>query len=508
MRARLQVGAAIADDLSMDSRAIQAAADMGTASYRSFADATRAVLDLLETQVPGAAVFLAHLDRGHEIHRIVDTRNGGEFGLRSNLALPLSDSFCVHMADDRAPRLCNDVAAHPIYGRVAAQSRFGAGAYLGTPLELSDGSRVGSLSAMSREPMVFRAEHEQLFGMLARVLAYELERETQERDVRRLNDSLRSQAHGMAAVERATRALSADADPRRAILQAACDAAGAPVAFLLEPKGRELVSTAMYGVEMAPVTIQAREESPRGVTTAFASLESYFVADARDHPALADPLVQATMARSALFEPVVREGAVSGVIIIVWRDAVSAPSESLNAVLRLLAAHAAAAIEHATLRDRLGELALSDPLTGLATERMFEVELPRELARARRAESPVCVALFDLDALGAFNMLRGEREGDRLLKETGASWSGALRDVDLLARFDGGTFCALLPGCMLGEACEVVDRVRSLTPRLQTASAGVAEWNREEPAELLLGRARGAMASAKAAGRDITLPAD
>ncbi|MEA2170446.1 MAG: hypothetical protein QOF76_3746 [Solirubrobacteraceae bacterium] len=650
---------------------------MGTASYRSFADATRAVLDLLETQVPGAAVFLAHLDRGHEIHRIVDTRNGGEFGLRSNLALPLSDSFCVHMADDRAPRLCNDVAAHPIYGRVAAQSRFGAGAYLGTPLELSDGSRVGSLSAMSREPMVFRAEHEQLFGMLARVLAYELERETQERDVRRLNDSLRSQAHGMAAVERATRALSADADPRRAILQAACDAAGAPVAFLLEPKGRELVSTAMYGVEMAPVTIQAREESPRGVTTAFASLESYFVADARDHPALADPLVQATMARSALFEPVVREGAVSGVIIIVWRDAVSAPSESLNAVLRLLAAHAAAAIEHATLRDRLGELALSDPLTGLATERMFEVELPRELARARRAileaacdaadapvafllepkgrelastamfgvemapvtiqareesprgvttafaslesyfvadarehpalaeplvlatmarsalfepvvregavsgviiivwreavsapgeslnavlrliaahaaaaiehatlrdrlgelalsdpltglatermfevelprelararrsEAPVCIALFDLDALGAFNMLRGEREGDRLLKETGASWSGALRDVDLLARFDGGTFCALLPGCMLGEACEVVDRVRSLTPRLQTASAGVAEWNREEPAELLLGRARGAMASAKAAGRDITLPAD
>src|SRR3954469_6417027 len=132
----------------MESGAIQAAADLSATHYRSFADATRSVLDLLAAQVPDVAVFLAHLDRGHDIHRIVDTRNGGEFGLRSNLALPLSDSFDVHMADDRAPRLCNSVGAHPVYGRVADQGRFGAGSYLGTPLELSDGSRVGALSAM------------------------------------------------------------------------------------------------------------------------------------------------------------------------------------------------------------------------------------------------------------------------------------------------------------------------------------------------------------------------
>jgi GAF domain-containing protein len=197
---------------------MQAASDLSTMQYRSFADATRSVLDLLQAQLPDCAVFLAHLDRGHDIHRIVDTRNGGEFGLRSNLALPLSESFDVHMADDRAPRICNDVPRHKLYGKVAAQERFGAHSYLGMPLELSDGSRVGALAALSREPDAFRPEHEQLFGMLARVLAFELERETQERDVRRLNDSLRSQARGMAAVSRAARALAADGDPRRAIL--------------------------------------------------------------------------------------------------------------------------------------------------------------------------------------------------------------------------------------------------------------------------------------------------
>ena len=234
----------MADDVgAMESGAIKAGVAASTTSYRSFADATRSVLDLLSQQLPDVAVFLAHLDRSHDIHRIVDTRNGGEFGLRSNLAQPLSDSFCVHMADDRAPRRCNDVPGDPVYGRVAAQTRFGAGSFLGMPLELSDGARVGSLVALSREKHRFRADHEQLLGMLARVLAYELERETNERDLRRLNDSLRDQARGMAALGRAARALSGDGDPKVAVLEAACEAAAAPVAFLLEPSGRCLLYT-------------------------------------------------------------------------------------------------------------------------------------------------------------------------------------------------------------------------------------------------------------------------
>ena len=47
------------------------------------------------------------------------------------------------------------------------------------------------------------------------------------------------------------------------------------------------------------------------------------------------------------------------------------------------------------------------------------------------------------------------------------------------------------PSCGLGEACEVLDRVRAATPRGQTASAGVARWDGEEPAELLVARAAG-----------------
>jgi len=495
------------DDGVVETHALQAAAAASSASYRSFADATRAVLDLLERHFPDAAVLLAHLDRGQDIHRIVDTRGGAVFGMRSNLAVPLGSSFCAHMADDRAPRRCNDVPGHPLYARIEAEHHGGVASYLGVPLELSDGSRVGSLAAVAGRRGRFTSEDERLVGMLARVLAYELERETNERDLRRMNDSLRGQARGMAALGRVAKALTAGDDARPAVCDAACEAAVAPVAFLLEPAGRDFASTAMRGVEMAPVTIQARGTdgaSGRG----FMGPQSYFVADARDHPALAAPLVEATRARSALFEPVLRDGTVAGVLIVIWQSPLDRLDDATASVLRLIAAQAAVAVEQAGLRARVESLALTDPLTGLGTRRSFDQELPREIARARRSEVPVCVAVLDVDHMSRFNLVRGEREGDRLIKEAASSWASGLREIDLLCRLQDEEFGVVLPGCGLGEACEVVDRLRERTPRGQTASAGVARWDGDEPAELLLVRARDALASAKAAGRDTTIAAE
>src|SRR5215204_1085249 len=489
----------------MDAGAIKAAAAASTASYRSFADATRSVLDLLERLLPGCALYLSHLDRAHAVHRIVDARAGAALGLRSNLATPLGESFDVAMTDDHAPRLCNDISADPVYAEVGMQRRAGAGSYLGVPLELSDGSRVGALAALSEQAGRFKPDDEQLFTMLARVLAYELERESNERDLKRLNDNLRDHARGMGAIGRVVHALAGVDDARRAVCRAACEMAGAPVAFLLEPSGREFVSTAMSGVDIAPVTIQPRPET---TGRAFTARESYFVPDARTHPAVAQPLVEATGARSALFEPVLRDGQVAGVLIVIWQLPIESVPEAASGMLRLLAAQAAVAIEYAGLRARMATLTLTDELTGVATRRVLDEELPRELARARRNDYPVSLALLDLDHLGAFNMLRGEREGDRLIKEAAALWRNELREVDVLARLEGGLFAVVLPNCGLGEAIEVMDRVRAATPRRQSGSAGVARWDGEEPSELLLARCGDALAAAKEAGRNLTVPAE
>jgi diguanylate cyclase (GGDEF)-like protein len=209
-----------------------------------------------------------------------------------------------------------------------------------------------------------------------------------------------------------------------------------------------------------------------------------------------------------VFQPILRDGEVSGVLIVIWQRPFEALPEAPGGVLRLVAAQAAIAIEHAGLRARVAALALTDTLTGLVTRRVFDDELPREIARARRGESPLAVAVLDLDHMSAFNMLRGEREGDRLVKETAACWRGELREIDVLARLEGVEFAVILPGCGLGEAVEVVDRVRAATPRGQTASAGVARWDGEEPAELLLARAQDALAAAKSSGRNVTIAAE
>src|SRR6201990_1939488 len=287
----------------MDVSAIHAAAAATTGTYRWFAGAT--------SSVPA-------LDRGQFIHRIVDVRGGGDFNLRSNQALPLGDAFCSHMSEGRGPRLCGDVARHEVYGRLAMQQRVGARSYLGVPLELSDGTRVGSLAALSRRRNAFVAADEQLFVMLARVLASELERESNARDLRRFNDMLRDQARGMGAIGRVAKALAGGEDARTAICEAACEVMDAPVAFLLEPSGRDFASTAMAGVQVQPVTIQPRGDGSGG-GKAFTAQGAYFVAAAPTPPALGTPWVEATAPGSAVFEPILRDGEVCGVLIVIWQ---------------------------------------------------------------------------------------------------------------------------------------------------------------------------------------------
>ena len=269
----------------MDVGAINAAAAASSASYRSFADATRSVLDLLERLLPGCALYLSHLDRAHSVHRIVDTRARRRARPALQPRDAAVDSYDMAMADERAPRLCNDVAADPVYAELGMQRRAGRAARTSACRSSCPTARASARSP--RCPSRSRAsapDDEQLFGMLARVLAYELERESNERDLRRLNDSLRDHARGMGAIGRVVRVLAGGDDARRAVCRAACEMADAPVAFLLEPSGREFVSTAMSGIEMAPVTIQPR---PDTTGRAFTARESYFVADARTHPALA-----------------------------------------------------------------------------------------------------------------------------------------------------------------------------------------------------------------------------
>jgi diguanylate cyclase (GGDEF)-like protein/PAS domain S-box-containing protein len=164
--------------------------------------------------------------------------------------------------------------------------------------------------------------------------------------------------------------------------------------------------------------------------------------------------------------------------------------------------------ERAELMARMEQLALTDELTGLPNRRAWDDELARELARAKRHQERLSVAMIDLDHFKEFNDEHGHQAGDHLLREAASAWRPAVRASDFVARYGGEEFAVLLPGCPPASATEVVDRIRAATPMGETCSAGIAAWDGEESAASLVSRADAALYEAKRAGRDRTVLAE
>ncbi len=101
-------------------------------------------------------------------------------------------------------------------------------------------------------------------------------------------------------------------------------------------------------------------------------------------------------------------------------------------------------------------LARSDPLTGLPNRRVLDEQLPREMARARRGGTPLCVAIIDLDRFKAYNDSRGHLAGDAVLRECAITWDSKLRGEDAIVRYGGEEFLVVLPDCTLEHAAEIV----------------------------------------------------
>jgi diguanylate cyclase (GGDEF)-like protein len=151
---------------------------------------------------------------------------------------------------------------------------------------------------------------------------------------------------------------------------------------------------------------------------------------------------------------------------------------------------------------QLAALAHADGLTGIPNRRAWDLELAREMALARRAGTPVSVALLDLDHFKRFNDQYGHQAGDRLLTQAAALWKAQLREHDVIARYGGEEFGVIIGGMPADQAATVLSRLLAATPDRQTFSAGVATWNGTESPEQLVSRADGALYEAKHSGRN------
>jgi diguanylate cyclase (GGDEF)-like protein len=155
----------------------------------------------------------------------------------------------------------------------------------------------------------------------------------------------------------------------------------------------------------------------------------------------------------------------------------------------------------------------TDDLTGLYNMRGFTIMADRVFGQAVRYNRPASMLMIDSDNLKAANDLHGHEAGNRLLKLLAKIIETELRHTDLLARYGGDEFVALLPETPAHRAVEVGERIRkavAATPlefegvRIDSSvSVGIASYPEDgRSIDVIQARSDRAMYLAKEQGRN------
>lgn len=160
-------------------------------------------------------------------------------------------------------------------------------------------------------------------------------------------------------------------------------------------------------------------------------------------------------------------------------------------------------------------LALTDELTGLHNRRHIQHTLHQQLAQAQRSGQPLGLLLLDVDWFKRINDEHGHLSGDRVLRELAAHLRAQLRTQDIIGRWGGEEFMALLPGTSQAQAQQLAERLRQSIERVRfhghdgqslqvSVSMGVhsSQHGAHASAEQLVREADGALYRAKELGRN------
>lgn len=160
-------------------------------------------------------------------------------------------------------------------------------------------------------------------------------------------------------------------------------------------------------------------------------------------------------------------------------------------------------------------LSTRDRFTGLLNRAVFNEQLEREVAYARREGARFAVAMLDIDHFKKFNDTYGHAGGDEALRLVAATLRNSCRESDVVARYGGEEFALILPGVRSGKAQDLLERFRRIIvatpihlrgrarPVSVTISIGVSSFPEDGLAAAeVLACADGRLYEAKAQGRD------
>jgi diguanylate cyclase (GGDEF)-like protein len=226
--------------------------------------------------------------------------------------------------------------------------------------------------------------------------------------------------------------------------------------------------------------------------------------------------VQNSPFRSAIAVPLIHGASIHGIIFL----SASAPRVfSVNDLhlLETFAATTTAALQNALLHGEVQKLAITDSLTGFLNRRGFDDLSSREFERAVRFGRPLSAIMIDIDHFKDINDTYGHVIGDQALSLLARRLQEVLREVDVLGRYGGDEFIALLPETDPETAAAVAERIQSSfhiplvigksgsqpLSLMVSASFGVAGLNDEiKDIHTLIEKADSASYRAKQSGRN------
>jgi diguanylate cyclase (GGDEF)-like protein len=161
--------------------------------------------------------------------------------------------------------------------------------------------------------------------------------------------------------------------------------------------------------------------------------------------------------------------------------------------------------------ERLAEMTITDPLTGLRNHRAFHEDIARELQVAGRTGVPLALVIVDLDDLKTVNDRQGHQAGDERLQALADAIRATGRATDVAYRVGGDEFAVILPDARAWGALEFAQRLRAATQAGThgavpfTATAGISEALTLRSKDELIREADLALIGAKRIHQDVVI---
>ena len=165
--------------------------------------------------------------------------------------------------------------------------------------------------------------------------------------------------------------------------------------------------------------------------------------------------------RGVLVSPLQREDGAFGAISLYSQSRTSYSTEHVR-LLESVCQHASSALNNALTYEKTRESALVDPLTDLPNARGFYMMMEQRLAECQRMNrEPLAVVCMDIDDFKIVNDQYGHSIGDRLLASVAGVVRRELRQMDILTRYAGDEFVAIMPMASSKMAVAISERMRN-----------------------------------------------